>query len=113
MVLAKYREIKANLKLEKQNCLPVPTWFCSRYNCVRDLLDKRGYIVIEHIDHVIEVRNQQMQKRDDFLDVVRDPNFWENLKKLGDLFVPHRSLLGNLRIIQATYRAFMWNQTVT
>ena len=82
IVLAKYREIKANLRVEKQICLPVITRWYSRYNCAKSLLDNKGVISLLAIDGVIEdVRSQQAAKRDSFLGIVRDPQFWEGLSR--------------------------------
>ena len=95
IVLAKHREIKADLKIEKHICLLVPTRFHSRYQCVRGLLDNKGVITFLSINYVfIEVRNHQMQKRDEVLDVVRDPNFWEFLRIVGDMLCSPSQKIG-------------------
>ena len=68
--------------MEKQICLPVITRWYSRYNCAKSLLDNKGVISLLAIDGVIEdVRSQQAAKRDSFLGIVRDPQFWEGLSR--------------------------------
>ena len=89
------RKIKANLKDWKHNCLPVPTRFYSRYNCVRGFLDNKGVISLLSIDHVIfEVRNQQKQKRNEFFHAVWDRKFCETVKELGNLLCSPSQTIG-------------------